>query len=46
MVPFGVVRFWLHVSVGVIHFEDGFSASRKGGIEEVGGSTTLPDSAW
>ena len=34
------------LSVGTIHFEDRFCASRKGGTGEVGGCTTLADSAW
>ena len=33
------------LSVGAIRFEDWFCASRKGGTGEVGGYTTLPDSA-
>ena len=34
------------LSVGAIHFEDRFCASRKGGTGEVGGSTALGDCAW
>ena len=34
------------LTAGAIHFEDRFCASRKVGQGEVGGSTTLPDSAW
>ena len=34
------------LSVGAIHFEERFSASRKGGQGEVGVCTTLADSPW
>ena len=34
------------LSVGAIHFEDRFCASKKGGTGEVGGCTALADSAW
>ena len=41
-----VSDFGRMLSVGAIHYEDRFCASRKGGIEGGGGSTALPESTW
>ena len=45
--PFGIIRFWLHViSWRNLFLKIGSALAERVGEGEVGGSTTLPDSAW
>ena len=51
MMPFGFIRFWLHViswrnQLAQSVLKIGSALAERMGQGEVGGYTTLPDSAW